>query len=63
MFFLLIELLDLVPLSDVQPTFYIFSGLIGENLALITVVVSLNQSRELQTPGELVDNFINQYTR
>lgn len=55
-FFGMIELLGLVPLSDVQPTFYIFSGLIGGNLTLITVVVSINQlllSRELQTPGEI----------
>lgn len=46
----------LAPLTRGQPLFYAFSGLIGGNLTLITVVVAINQlllSRELGTPGEL----------
>ena len=51
-----VERLGWVPLERYQPAFYVFSGLIGGNLTLITVVVSINQlllGRELQTPGEL----------
>lgn len=46
----------LAPLADVQPLFYVFSGLLGGNITLITVVVSINQlllSRELNRPNEL----------
>lgn len=55
-YFLALGSLDAVPLLDVQSLFYVFSALVGGNLTLITVVVSINQlllSRELQTPGEL----------
>ena len=48
--------LHAAPLTDPQPTFYLFGGLISGNRTLITVVVSINQlllSRELSTPGEL----------
>jgi hypothetical protein len=54
--FTVVELLGWVPLESYQPLFYVFSGLIGGNLTLITVVVSINQlllGRELETPGEL----------
>lgn len=46
----------LVPLTDSQPVFYVFGGLISGNLTIITVVVSINQlllSQELKTPDEL----------
>ncbi|WP_433628914.1 hypothetical protein [Halomicrococcus sp. NG-SE-24] len=48
--------LGLLPLEQSQPAFYVFSALIGGNMTLITVVVSINQlllSRELKSPGEL----------
>ena len=54
----------LAPMTDVQSLFYAYSALVGGNITLITVVVSLNQlllSRELQTPGEVrsqIDNAI-----
>ncbi|MFC7155921.1 hypothetical protein ACFQPA_10690 [Halomarina halobia] len=51
-----IELLDVATLSDRQPLYYLFSALLGGNLTLITVVISINQlllSRELKSPGEL----------
>lgn len=54
--FALAEVAGIVPLRDVQPSFYLFGGLVGGNLTLITVVVSINQlllSREFDTPGEL----------
>lgn len=44
------------PLNELQPLYYVFGGLIGGNLTLITVVVSINQlllSQELSTPTEL----------
>lgn len=56
LFFTALKHLGAVPLLDLQALFYIYSGVIGGNLTLITVVVSINQlllSRELQTPGEL----------
>jgi hypothetical protein len=43
-------------LSDTQPLFYVYGGLISGNLTIITVVVSINQlllSRELMSPPEL----------
>lgn len=46
----------LAPLEDLQPLFYVLGGLIGGNLTVITVVVSINQlllSRELQAPPDL----------
>jgi len=51
-----IEAAGLVPLRSVQPVYYVFSALVGGNITLITVVVSLNQlllSQEFQTPGQL----------
>ncbi|WP_238398240.1 hypothetical protein [Halorussus salinus] len=50
------ELLGLIPMARQQPAFYVMSSLIGGNLTLVTVVVSINQlllSRELSTPGQL----------
>ena len=50
------EWTGLIPLTDTMPMFYLFSSLIGGNLTLITVVVSINQlllSREFSSPGEL----------
>ncbi|MFC6938636.1 hypothetical protein ACFQE8_01510 [Salinirubellus sp. GCM10025818] len=44
------------PLADPHPLVYVYGALIGGNLTLITVVVSINQllvSRELMTPDEL----------
>lgn len=55
-YFLALAATGVVPLLDVQSLFYVFSALVGGNLTLVTVVVSINQlllSRELQTPGEL----------
>lgn len=48
----------LVPgvIREPSPLFYVFGGLIGGNLTLITVVISINQlvlSRELEAPGKL----------
>lgn len=46
----------LAPLRRVQPFFYLFSGLLGGNITLVTVVVAINQlllSRELNRPGDL----------
>lgn len=54
--FAVLDLLGLAPLADVQATFYVYGGLIGGNLTLVTVVVSINQlllSRQLESPGEL----------
>ena len=57
--FVTIELLsvfDTHTLQRTQPLFYLFSALIGGNITLITVVVSISQlllGRELQPPGEL----------
>lgn len=51
-----VELAGWVPMNQVQPAYYLFSALIGGNITLITVVVSINQlllSRELKSPGEL----------
>lgn len=51
-----VELAGWVPMNEIQPLYYLFSALIGGNITLITVVVSINQlllSRELKSPGEL----------
>lgn len=43
------------PISDSRPAFYALSGLIAGNLALISIVIAIDQlvlSRELVTPGE-----------
>lgn len=43
------------PISASQPVFYALSGLIAGNLALISIVIAIDQlvlSRELVTPGE-----------
>lgn len=43
------------PISDSRPAFYAMSGLIAGNLALISIVIAIDQlvlSRELVTPGE-----------
>lgn len=56
LFFSALEWFGAIPLLDSQALFYIYSGIIGGNLTLITVVVSINQlllSRELRTPGEI----------
>ena len=54
--FVAIDLLGFVPLTDIQALFYAYGGLISGNLTLVTVVVSINQlllSRELESPGDL----------
>jgi|AntDeeMinimDraft_4_1070355.scaffolds.fasta_scaffold00761_3 hypothetical protein len=54
--FLILDLSGYVPLRNVQPLYYVYSGLISGNLTLITVVVAINQlllSREFHSPGEL----------
>lgn len=51
-----VTLSGVAPLTNVQPLYYVFSGLLGGNVTLITVVVSINQlllSRELNRPDEL----------
>lgn len=51
-----VELRGWAPLDTYQPLFYVFSGFIGGNLTLMTVVVSINQlllGREFETPGQL----------
>ena len=63
-FFAVFSATGLAPMTDVQSLFYAYSALVGGNITLVTVVVSLNQlllSRELQTPGEVrsqIDNAI-----
>lgn len=55
-FFAGLQLLDVVPLTDVRALHSIYGGLIVGNLTIITVIVSINQlflSRELRLPGEL----------
>lgn len=55
-FFAGLVALGVVPFRDLQAVFYVYSSLVGGNLTLITVVVSINQlllSRELKTPGQL----------
>lgn len=55
-FISLVSVSNASPLRNVQALFYVFGGLIGGNLTIITVVVSINQlllSRELMTPDEL----------
>lgn len=50
------EQLGWIPMADTQPAYYLLSSLIGGNITLITVVVSINQlllSREMSSPGEL----------
>lgn len=58
-------LLD-VGTANLSPLYYVFSGLIGGNLTLITIVVSINQlvvSRHLNTPGGLREEIqgVNEY--
>lgn len=46
------------PVSDTLPVFYALSGLIAGNLALISIVIAIDQlvlSRELVTPGERLE--------
>lgn len=43
-------------LNELSPLFYLYGGLVGGNITLITIVVSINQLvllREFGTPGEL----------
>lgn len=50
--------LGFVPLGSVGSMYYVFGGLIGGNLTLISLVVSMNQlilSRQLGAPGEVRD--------
>lgn len=57
--FSLLDLLGFAPLGNVQAMFYVYGGLIGGNLTLVTVVVSINQlllSRQLESPGGLREN-------
>lgn len=52
----IVEQIGWIPMERAQPTYYLLSSLIGGNLTLITVVVSINQlllSREMSSPGEL----------
>lgn len=68
-FFAVIVTIDLlldVGVGDLQPLFYVFSGLIGGNLTLITIVISINQlvvSRHMNTPGGLREEIqgVNEY--
>ena len=53
---IVVELAGWVPMNRIQPVYYVFSALLGGNITLITVVVSINQlllSQELKSPGEL----------
>lgn len=55
-FFFAAEQVGWFPLRDPGPMLYVFGSLIGGNLTLVTVVISINQlllSRELRSPGEL----------
>jgi hypothetical protein len=55
-FFLAVSLSRFSPLKSYRPLLYVLSGLIGGNLTIVTVVVSINQlllSRELHTPPQL----------
>lgn len=54
--YLVLSTSGIAPLADMQPLYYLFSGLITGNFTLITVVVSINQlvlSQELESPGQL----------
>ncbi|UPW01900.1 hypothetical protein M0R88_07335 [Halorussus gelatinilyticus] len=66
MFFLAIELLIGMAHEQMVPLFYIFSSLIGGNLTLITIVLSINQlviSQHLNSPGGLREEIqgVNEY--
>ena len=53
---LVLRVTGIVPLGSVDSMFYVFGGLIGGNLTLISLVVSMNQlilSRQLGAPGEV----------
>lgn len=59
---------DLLYLRSRIAMFYIFSALVGGNLTLITVVISINQlilSRQLESPGEVEDELedVTEYRR
>lgn len=56
LFFLGVSVSRFSHLADLQPLYYVLGGLIGGNLTIITVVVSINQlllSQEMSTPSEL----------
>ena len=56
LFFLAVSVSRFDPLGDLEPLYYVLGGLIGGNLTIITVVVSINQlllSQEMGTPSEL----------
>ena len=53
---LILRATGIIPLGSVDSMFYVFGGLIGGNLTLISLVVSMNQlilSRQLGAPGEV----------
>lgn len=68
LFLLLIEFLIGMAQEQMVPLFYIFSALIGGNLTLITIVLSINQlviSQHLDSPGGLRNEIqgVNEYRR
>lgn len=51
-----VAVVGLIPRGAVDPMYFLFSAILGGNLTLITVVLSINQlvlSRELGAPGDL----------
>lgn len=59
---LFVEIAGIVAVRDTTEMLYLFQALVGGNLTLVTIVLSINQlvlSREFKTPGELRDQIEN----
>lgn len=57
-----VEIAGIVAVRDTTEMLYLFQALVGGNLTLVTIVLSINQlvlSREFRTPGELHDQIEN----
>lgn len=57
-----LQYIDIIDVTDTTQMLYLFQGLIGGNLTLVTIVLSINQlvlSRQFKTPGELHDHIEN----
>lgn len=57
-----LQYIGIVVVTDTTQMLYLFQGLIGGNLTLVTIVLSINQlvlSRQFKTPGELHDHIEN----
>lgn len=59
---LFVEMVGIVAVRDTTEMLYLFQVLVGGNLTLVTIVLSINQlvlAREFKTPGELHDQIEN----